>query len=128
MNVGNPASVTMDAYGSGVVFSATVSLVSPAETVINKVNAYKVTLRFVEPDTRIRSGLTVNTLITTATATDMLAVPTRSIITNGDTKYVLLKDSTGKFNQQTITTSITSSDGYTAILSGLSEGDNVASL
>ena len=126
LNIGNPAQVTMDAYGSGIVFPAHVYLVSPAETVINGVNSYKVTLRFDQPDNRIRSGLTVHIVITTATTTNSLAVSARSIITRDTQKFVLLKSASGNFNQQLIMTGITSSDGYTQILSGLNEGDLIA--
>ncbi len=127
MNVGNPATITFDAYGSGTTFPATVYLVSPAETVIQGVNSYKVTLRFNQPDTRIRSGLTINAVITTATSSGELAIPTRGIITNGSQKFILLMNSTGQFVQQPITTGITGADGYTVVLSGLKEGDVVAS-
>jgi HlyD family secretion protein len=127
MMVGNSAAITFDAYGSDIVFPAHVYLVSPAETVIQGVNSYKVTLRFDQPDARIRSGLTVNTLITTATSSGALAVPTRGIITNGNQKFILVKNQSGQFIQQPITTGITGSDGYTEILSGVNEGDVVAS-
>jgi HlyD family secretion protein len=127
MNVGNPARVTFDAYGPNVVFPATVYLVNPAQTVINGANSYKVTLRFNQPDQRIRSGLTINALITTATATDVLAIPTRDVITHNDKKFVLLRDSSGQFNQQQVITGISESDGYTEIISGVTKGDVVAS-
>ena len=129
MSVGNPADITMDAYGSGLIFPAHVYLVSPAETVMNGANSYKVTLRFDQPDTRIRSGLTVNAVITTATSTGALAVPTRAIITKNDQKFVLIQSTptSSTFTEQQVTTGIASSDGYTEILSGLNEGDIVAS-
>ncbi len=127
MSVGNPATITFDAYGSGTIFPATVYLVSPAETIIQGVNSYKVTLRFNQPDARIRSGLTVNALITTATSTQTLAVPTRGIITNGNQKLIFIKNQSGQFIQKQITTGITGSDGYTEVLSGVNEGDIVAS-
>ena len=123
---GNFANVTFDAYGSSVLFPAHVYLVSPAETVKNGVNSYKVTLYFDQTDIRIRSGLTANVEITTATATDALAVPSRAIITKGDQKYVLLSGSDDTYAEHQVTTGITSSDGYTQILSGLSLGDTVA--
>jgi HlyD family secretion protein len=127
MSVGNPATITSDAYGSSLVFPAHVYLISPAETTINGVNSYKVTLRFDQPDARIRSGLTVNTTITTATATDALAVPTRAIITRDAQKYVLTKGANGSFGEQQVDTGITDSTGYTEIMSGLDEGSTVAS-
>lgn len=127
MTVGNPAIITSDAYGSATIFPAHVYMISPAETTIKGINSYKVILRFDQSDSRIRSGLTVNTVITAATATDALAVPSRAIITKNEQKYVLLKDISGAYVQHLVTTGITGSDGYTEILSGLNEGDVVAS-
>ena len=126
MNVGNPADVTFDAYGSGTIFGAHVFLINPAQTVQNGVSSYKTTLHFDKPDDRIRSGLTVNTIITTATSSNALAVLTRSIVTKNNQKFVLLKDSSGNFTEKPITTGITGSDGYTQVISGLNEGDTIA--
>ncbi|HTK33076.1 MAG TPA: efflux RND transporter periplasmic adaptor subunit [Candidatus Paceibacterota bacterium] len=127
MNVGNPATVSFDAYGSSTLFPAHIYLVSPAETIKNGISSYKVTLRFDQADERIRSGLNANVLITTATSTDALAVPTRAIITQGDKKYVLVQDSTKKtFTQRDVTVGISGSDGYTEIINGVAEGDVVA--
>ena len=126
MNAGNPASVTLDAYGSGVIFPATVFLVNPAETVINGANSYKVTLRFNQPDTRIRSGLTINAVITTATSTDSIAIPSRALITRNAQKFVLIKNQSGSFTEKAVTTGITGSDGFTQILDGLNEGAIIA--
>ena len=53
------ADVTLDAYGSGVIFQARVDIIDPAETVLDGVPPYKVTLDFVSADPRIRSGMTV---------------------------------------------------------------------
>ncbi|MDD5164946.1 MAG: efflux RND transporter periplasmic adaptor subunit [Candidatus Pacebacteria bacterium] len=126
MNPGNPATITFDAYGSGAIFPASVYLVSPSETIKNGISSYKVTLRFNQNDPRIRSGLTANALITTATSTNAIAVPTRALITKGDQKYVLVRDTEGTFVQQQVTTGITGSDGYTEILEGVQDGDIVA--
>jgi len=127
MSEGNAASVTFDAYGPWNIFPAHVFLINPAETIQNRVSSYKATLHFDQPDNRIRSGLTVNTIITTATSSNALVVLTRSIITKNNQKFVLLKNSSNNFVEQPVTTGITSGDGYTEILSGLGENDIVAS-
>jgi HlyD family secretion protein len=127
MAVGNPATVTSDAYGSSIVFPAHVYLISPAETSVNGVNSYKVTLRFDQADARIRSGLTVNAVITTATATDALAIPTRAVITRNGQKYVLIRDASGSYVEKEIEVGISDSQGYTQIISGLNEGEAIAS-
>jgi len=126
LTVGNSASITFDAYGSDSVFPATVFLIDPAETVMNGVNSYKTTLHFDQPDARIRSGLTANVLITTATTTETLAVPTRAIIKKDTASFVLLRQKDASFKEQAVVTGINSADGYTQIISGLNLGDVIA--
>lgn len=127
INVGNPASITLDAYGANTLFPAQVSQIDPAETVVNGINSYKVTLQFTTEDTRIRSGMTANASIVTAQASSTLAVPSQAIITNGDQKYILTKSQNGTFAEQPVQTGITGTNGFTAIISGVNEGDTVAS-
>jgi HlyD family secretion protein len=125
--VGNPVAVTFDAYGANAVFPAYVSLVDPAQTMRNGVSSYKVTLRFPATDSRIKSGLTANAVITAATATDALAIPSSALITKGTKTFVLLKQQNGSFIEQEVGTGMSSVDGYTEITSGLNDGDAVAS-
>jgi len=54
-------------------------------------------------------------------------VPTRGLITKGEQKLILLKNGNGAFIQQPISIGINGSDGYTEVISGLNEGDVVAS-
>jgi HlyD family secretion protein len=126
--VGNQTTITFDAYGPSTVFPAHVTLVDPAETIQNGVNAYKVTVGFDDPsDTRIKSGLTANAVITAKTAANVLAVPSRAIITRGASSFVLIKQSSSAaYIEQPVTTGIQSADGYTEILSGVNEGDVIA--
>jgi hypothetical protein len=60
---GTRAEVTLDAYGSGRVFSATVSEVDRSPTQQNGVPAYKATLQFDEEDPAISPGMTANVTI-----------------------------------------------------------------
>ena len=128
IQVGDPTSVTFDAYGPGTSFAAHVTLVDPAETVESGVNAYKVTVGFDDAsDRRIKSGLTANAVINTKTAADVLTVPSRAIITRGTSSFVLVKASgSAAYVEQPVTTGIQSADGYTEILSGVNEGDVIA--
>lgn len=123
--VGNKASITLDAYGTGNTFDAHVSEIDPAETMENGVGTYKVTLLFDTSDSKIYSGMTANINISTRNATQALAVPSSAIITKGNDKFILVPS--GKnFSEQKVTVGITSYDNYTEILSGLKEGDEVA--
>jgi HlyD family secretion protein len=127
IHVGDAAAVTLDAYGKGVAFDATVISVDPAETVTNGIGAYKVTLQFNAEDDRIKAGMAANIEIVTSKTAGSLAVPTTAIITRGTDKFVLVSAGTSTvYSEQKVETGVTSSDGYTEITSGLSAGEKVA--
>jgi multidrug efflux pump subunit AcrA (membrane-fusion protein) len=131
LTIGDMASVTLDAYGAGTTFPTKVTTIDPAETVVNGINSYQVTLHFLNTDPRILSGMTANVSIVTATATDVLAIPTNDIITKGTQTFVIVETQlngkpSGSFIEKQVTTGITGSNGYVEIVSGLSDGDIVA--
>ena len=127
INASTTANVTLDAYGSDTVFPAQVTQIDPAETVVNGINSYKVTLQFTNEDSRIRSGMTANASIVTGSAHQVLAVPSQAVITEGAKTYILLKNSAGTFTRQPVRTGITGTNGYTAVVSGVNDGDVIAS-
>lgn len=63
VKIGATAEVTLDAYGPDSVWKATVSTIDPAETIVEGVPTYKVTLRLSDSDARIKSGMTANIAI-----------------------------------------------------------------
>lgn len=120
------AKITLDAYGEDVIFDARVIEVEPAETIIEGVSTYKVTLQFVREDNRIRSGMTANIDILTAQKENILAVPQRAIISkNGKEKFVKIINENGDIREAQVETGIRGSNGEIEIISGLSEGDMV---
>jgi len=133
--VGDSANITLDAYGSRDIFPATVTQIDPAETVVNGVNSYKVTLHFVQTDPRIISGMTANVTIDAGYAPQVLAVPSSAIITQGYNTYLLVENSGGTYTKQQVRTGITGENAssttdtgtYTEIQSGLSANAMVAS-
>jgi HlyD family secretion protein len=129
IQAGEPTVVTFDGYGPETVFAAHVSLVDPAETIQGGVTAYKVTVMLDEPnDPRVKSGLSAHVAVTTASASQVLAVPASAIITRGDETFVLVgQPGNAATVEQPVTTGIRGADGYTEITSGLNEGDLVAS-
>ncbi len=124
VQVGDQATATLDAYGPDAVFNAIVISVDPAETLKDGVSTYKARLRFVENDSRIRSGMTANIRITTEQKSDVIRIPT-SIITKKDgKKFVQITD--GKTTRSVeITTGGEAGFGNIEVLTGLSEGDVV---
>jgi len=124
--VGNTATITLDAYGTGVSFPATVSEVEPAETVVGGVPTYTTTLTFTQEDPRIRSGMTANITITGAERPNTLAIPASALSLHDGNRIVKIpaRNKDG-FTERTVTTGIFGSDGSVEILSGLSEDETV---
>lgn len=124
--VGDKAGVTLDAYGSDVDFPATVKMIDPAETIIEGVPTYKVTLMFDVEDSRIRSGMTANTDISTNRKDSVLALPTRAIIDVEGKKMVRIVNPDGKtFVNVPVKVGLRGSNGISEIVSGVKEGDIV---
>ena len=119
--------MTLDAYGSDIIFDAAVTLMDPAETVLEGVPTYKVTLQFVKADDRIRSGMTANTEILTHEHDGVLYIPTRAIIINDDgSRSVRVLNKDGKtFATSTVKIGLKGSSGTTEIVSGVKVGDKV---
>lgn len=123
LQVGNPASIALDAYGSGVVFEARVIAIDPAETVKNGVSTYKTTLQFLSQDARIRSGMTASVTITTMATDGALAIPLGAVYTSDDGKVVqVMRDG----RKQEVRVEISDPTlGNVQVFSGLQEGDKV---
>ena len=124
--VSDMASSTLDAYGSYVDFPAKVTMIDPAETVLEGVPTYKVTLQFVSPDARIRSGMTANLEILTHQASGVLEIPYRAIAITATSTTVRLVSKDGKsYAAVPIVTGLKGSDGTIEVVSGLTAGDKV---
>ncbi len=123
--VGNSATITLDAYGSGVSFSAHVVKIDPAETVIDGVSTYKTALEFDTRDERVRSGMTANTTIATATRENCLTIPQRAVYEKNGKKFVRVRVGGIASEEREVTVGIRGTNGDIEILSGLKEGDTV---
>ncbi len=124
VKVGQPAQVTLDAYGKDVVFKATVSEVDPAETVIDGVSTYKTKLQFVGSDDRIRSGMTANTKIQTAEKPASVVIPQEALFLEGGEKMVTVENEGKRVNKKVVTGGI-DTDGNIEIVSGVAIGDMI---
>ncbi len=124
VKVGDPAEVTMDAYGGGEVFLATVTAINPAETIIEGIAAYETTLEFNEEDERIKSGMTANLEIKTDSREDVIVIPQRAVVRENNDKYVrVLRD--GEVVKMSVVTGLRGSTGTIEITDGINEGDKV---
>jgi len=124
IKAGNRAEVTLDAYGSDVVFGASVVSIDPGETIVDGVTAYKAVLEFTEDDERVKSGMTANIDVMGEEKSGVVAVPQRAVITDNGRKFLdVLK---GKdVVRVEVKTGFRGSDGYVEITEGISEGDKI---
>ncbi|MFA5764513.1 MAG: efflux RND transporter periplasmic adaptor subunit, partial [archaeon] len=129
IKVGQSATTTLDAYGSDTYFQTTVIKIDPAETVVEGVPTYKVTLKFVRADDRVKSGMTANLDILTNMKIGVLSVPSRTVYSSDSKKFVKLIDPEDdkKTIETEVGTGVRGVDGYIEIISGLKEGDKVVS-
>ena len=123
ISVGDEASLTLDAYGSGRIFKARVSQIDTGATIIEGVTTYKTTLDFQDAKlTDIRPDMTANVDIQTEKMENVIAIPQRAIINRNGSKIVRVSLN-NLINEQVVTIGLSGKDGLVEITSGLSEGD-----
>jgi HlyD family secretion protein len=125
ISVNNTAKVTLDAYGDSVNFDAKVIKIDPAETVVEGVSTYKVTMEFIKEDERVKSGMTANIDILTEQKNGVLSVPQRAVVDKSGSKFVKILQSDGNVKEVTVKTGLKGSNGDIEVTDGLHAGDKV---
>ncbi len=120
----DPAVISLDAYGTDVTFSATVTSIDPAETLRDGVSTYRTTFTFNQFDARIKAGMTASIVVITDKRDDVLQIPQKVVVTRAGQKYVLVKAG-DIFEERQVTVGAISSSGTIEIVSGLNAGDRV---
>ena len=124
VKIGDQSKITLDAYGNDVIFEAKVVSIDPAETIVEGVATYKVTFEFIKEDDLIKSGMTANIDISTAKRDDVVYIPQRSVISNGQKTVKILGDN-NNVTEAVVETGLRGSDGNIEITSGIKEGDKI---
>ncbi len=124
LQLGDPAEITLDAYGDDVKFTGKVVAIDIAETVIQDVVYYKVTVTLDKTEQEIKNGMTANIDIITAEKNDVLFVPIRAVkqTLDGQNYVEILKN--GQPEQVNVEVGLKGDDGI-EITSGLNEGQEV---
>jgi RND family efflux transporter MFP subunit len=124
IKTGDTANVTIDAFGTGTIFPATVTTIDAAQTQVNGSAAYLVTLHFVNPDGRLKDGMTGNVDIIAAEHDNVLEVPSNLVI-NDDNSYFVLVQNGSTIQKQPVQIGLVGDNGMTEIMSGLNVGDHI---
>lgn len=125
VKLGQDVLVTLDAYGKGEAFPATVTRINPTATTEGSVPVYKVIVTFVGNDPRIRSGMTANVSIITESKVDALILPARFVeVRNEKAGSVIVRN--GKTDtKREVVLGIRGKDGSIEIIGGIQKGDVV---
>ncbi len=124
IKVGNPVAITLDAYSDEVKFNGKVSLVYPAETVVQDVVYYKVKVEMENSDYEIKSGMTANCDILTSHKENVLLMPYRALQEKDGRKFVRVI-SVGQPVEKTVEVGLRGDEGEIEIVSGLAAGEKV---
>lgn len=127
IKVGDTAKVTLDTYGSGVVFGAIVIKINPAETILEGVATYKTTLQFTKEDERIKSGMTSNIDILAEKKDNVISIPQRAVFQKSGEYFVSIPLEDNKVEEKKVEIGLKGSDGNVEIISGLSENEKIVS-
>jgi RND family efflux transporter MFP subunit len=124
IKAGDAASVTLDAFGTGTSFPATITTIDSAETQVNGTPSYLVTLHFTGPEPQVKDGMTGNVHIILAEDDSVIVVPSGLVLNSGNQYLVLVKTPAGNAERQ-VQIGLAGDDGMTEITSGLNEGDTL---
>ncbi len=121
---GQRADVSFDAFPKGRRFQGVVSSVDPAESVIGGAVYYRSTVRLLDTDPDLRSGMTANIMIETASSSDALVVPSSAVrVLATSTSVAVIRG--GSVVDVPIRTGIKDQNGMIEVLEGLVEGERV---
>lgn len=122
----NSVDITLDAFGNDLKFTGKIIIIEPAQTVIQEVIYYNVTILFDEAtdQTEIKPGMTANVIIHTADRYDVLYIPRRAVVEKDGKKLVkILIDNTTQ--EVEVETGLRANDGLIEIKEGLHAGETV---
>ena len=122
VQVGDAATVTLDAFGTGTTFPATVTTVDSTETQVAGTPSYMVTLHFTGAAPQVSDGMTGNVHIVLAESSSVVQVPSSLVVNSANQYFVLVKTPTGTQRQE-VEIGLVGSDGTTEITSGIKPGD-----
>lgn len=134
VKIGNPVDITFDAFPEEFVLKGKVGFIEPAQTVIQDVVYYKVKIDFADQNESslllsqanltLKSGMTANVDIQTASRENVVQVPGRALIDKDGNKIVRLVEN-GEIREVPVSVGLSGDEGMTEIISGLKAGDTV---
>jgi len=133
IGVGDEVEITLDAFSSEEIFSGLVTTINPAQTEIQDVVYYRVTVTFQDkqPENveslmdKIKPGMTANVTVETAQVNSVLAIPLRAVKDKDGKKIVEILKPENQVEEIEVTTGLRGDEGLVEVKSGLREGQSV---
>jgi HlyD family secretion protein len=123
IKVGQKATLTFDAIEE-LSLTGQVVEVGTLGTTSQGVVSYTVKISFDTQDERVKPSMSISTDIIIDVKTDVSAVPSSAIKTNGNGKYVQMLDANGQPQNLPVEVGI-SNDTMTEIISGINDGEKI---
>jgi RND family efflux transporter MFP subunit len=128
VSLGDTVDVTLDAYGTSIVFPSTITRINPAATFEGNVPKYKIIATFKNKDDRIKSGMTANIKIVTKSIPSAMILPVRFVNVSDDTKGTVTVKQNNGIVERPVSFGIRSDDGYIEITSGLTGDEEIVAV
>ena len=139
--LGQPVTMTLDAFGPDTMFTGAVIHVDPSATTNDGIVNYKVKASIIPPvcadatncvdyKTAVRPGMNANISILASDTPNVITVPKAALsMANGITTVnVITNAKRGTYEKRTVTTGAEGDGNLVQVTSGLSEGDSLALL
>jgi RND family efflux transporter MFP subunit len=124
--LGQEATLSLDAFPSSETLRAQVIEIEPASTVIQDVVYYKVKLKLLTPDKRLKPGMTGDVDIHIANKDNVLFLPSRAIKKDGKNPYVEVSvGPSATLERRPVTLGLEGDESRVEIVSGVPEGQVV---
>ncbi len=126
IQVGQTATITLDAYGDDVKFTGTLSAKDPAETKIQDAVYYKIRVQIDPAGKEVKPGMTANVTIKTGESKNTLVIPLRAVRTKTDSGQKTVR--TLENNQpveKNVDLGLRGDEGRVEVTKGLAEKEQV---
>lgn len=124
IETGQDASITLDAFGEAVPFTARVVGENADQTKVQDAVYYKIYLTIDIGDKDVKPGMTANVTVKTASRSQVLTVVSRALRDQQGKKVARLVNGS-KINDKEVVVGLRADEGKSEIVSGLSNGDTI---
>jgi len=132
IDVSDEVEITLDAFTSEDIFDGIVTTINPAQTEIQDVVYYRVTVTFQENQpaevetiiNKIKPGMTANVTVNTAKVSNVMIIPLRAVQDEDGTKIVEVLENEQPKSVE-VTLGLKGDEGLVEVTSGLNEGQEV---